>query len=196
MKIIKNSLVAIVFFVFESCSKTETPAPPTVKVYPEENFSESYFSTTGLNEKIIPKININAVEMGTGFAPIVKGKITAIRVKLPVVNNNLRVTIWDNELLTVLQIVTVNVALANTIITQDIPDLDLIKNREYTISMNSDDWFEHTKLDNSALIYPFVIGNIKILNYKQYVTTYQFFPVNQFPALYTGDLSFDFQRTE
>ena len=157
---------------------------------------ESYLSITRLNEKIVPKIDDNFIEMGTGFQPIEKGKTTAIKVKLPAKNNYLRVTIWDNDLAVKVREEYIIVPTANAMITKDIPDLDLVKGKQYTISMNTKDWFQYSRLNDANLTYPYVIGNILILNYKQYITTNQFFPTNEFSAFYTGDLSFDFQRTE
>jgi hypothetical protein len=98
------------------------------------------------------------------FSPDVKGKITAITIKLPDTNPNLRVTIWDYTTKTVLRTETLNVTATNTLITKEISELALEKDKKYLITMNSNDWYKRAKADNSNTAYPSLQEILKCWN--------------------------------
>lgn len=135
-------------------------------------------------------------EFGLAFSPNVKGQINAITVKIPNVNSNLRVTIWDYTTQTVLRTETVNITSSNVTTTKTISPLALEKDKKYMITMNSTDWYKEHKADNSAATYPVTAGNIKIWEYRWVGGSAQTFPTNPDPTYYAGDLSFVFQQTE
>jgi hypothetical protein len=190
----KLILAAVVITaMFTSCKKDKAADVP---VYSEENFTDGYLATSGFGQKVTNQVNAGSYEFGNEFIPMVKGKITSLKVKLPDANTALRVTIWDKATSTPIRTETVNVTTANTLYTIDIADLDLAKDKEYTITMNSNDWYDRRKTDGSNTTYPIVVGNIKITSYKYATGATQTYPNSNQLAYYAGDLSFNFQRTE
>lgn len=183
-----------------SCSKDETKIEPVV--YQEEDFLDGFLTASLFKNLTTNVINSNDYELGTEFIPLLKGKITSINVKLPEANNALRVTIWDLNTGVKLKTVLVDVVTRNTIINLDIEDINLIKNNEYAITMNSNDWYTHRKnretfgVATPPVIYPFTVGNIKIIGSKTLLGTAQTYPTTVFNEEYRGDLSFNFLRTE
>ncbi len=192
---LKTSILIAFAFVTFSCSKSSNDATTPV-VYPEENFLDGYLTSSNFNQATVNKINQTDYEFGNEFTPLVKGKITVLKVKLPDVRTDLRITIWDKVAGTALRTETVNVATANTLLAFDINDLELIKDKVYAITMNSNDWYDRRKTDGSSATYPLTIGNIKINNYLWINGTTATYPTNVALTYYAGDLSFNFQRTE
>lgn len=192
---LKTSILIAFAFVTFSCSKSSSDTATPV-VYPEENFLDGYLTSSNFNQATVNKINQPDYEFGNEFTPLVKGKITILKVKLPDVRTNLRITIWDKVAGTALRTETVNVATANTVLVFDINDLELIKDKVYAITMNSNDWYDRRKTDGSSATYPLTIGNIKINNYLWINGTTAIYPTTVALTYYAGDLSFNFQRTE
>lgn len=195
MKTVKlfTAMVAIAAFSI-ACSKDDSPAPTPI-VYPLENPLTGFLSATGFNQTSTDQVDDGDYEFGFSFIPTVTGKITAVTVKIPDVHANLRVTIWDKTAGTVLRTETLDVATAGVQVTKEITALNLTKDKEYFISFNSNDWYNHKKSDNSAVTYPFTVGNIKITSYAYIYGTAQAMPNSSQTTYYAGDLSFKFQRT-
>jgi hypothetical protein len=182
-------------FSIASCSKDDDdPIVPPV-TYTVENPLDKYHETAGFTTTT-NFINSGNYEFGLAFSPNVKGKISAITIKLPDANPNVRVTFWDYTTKTVLRTETVNVTASNTLITKEIPELALEKDKKYMITMNSNDWYKRSKPDNSNAVYPITAGNIKFLEYKWGSGTAQTFPVNTSLDYNGGDLSFNFQQVD
>ncbi|NJM78764.1 MAG: DUF4082 domain-containing protein [Flavobacterium sp.] len=175
-----------------SCSKDDEPAPPN---YTEENFLEGYLATTGFSQSNEQVINDDNYEFGIEFTPLVKGKITKLKVNLPATRSDLRITIWDKATTTPIRTETVNYSAANTIMAFDIADLDLVKDKEYAITCNSDDWNFRKRTIATPTTYPVTSGNIKIISYKYLMGTTQSYPSDNDNTYYSGDLSFDFIQT-
>jgi hypothetical protein len=194
----KISILTITLFassiLFISCSKKDEPVP-VAKVYQEENFLDTYLALTQFNQNT-SNVNTGSVEIGPEFTPLVTGKITSLKVKLPTVNTTLRITLWDKSAGTILKTETVNIATANTLLTFDISDIGLIKNKSYILSVNSTNFYQRTKTNNSDAIYPVIAGNIRIDGIKGLAGTNQIIPSISFLNLYLGDFSFNFQQTE
>jgi hypothetical protein len=191
---IKNFiLLASLTLAIVSCKKDDEPTPaPT---FTEESFVDGYLNSTGFNQKTTNQVNFGDYEFGIEFKPLVKGKITSLLVKLPDVRTNLKVTIWDKAATSILRTEVVNVAAANTAYTFDIADLDLVKDKEYAITMNSNDWYDREKTDGSNATYPVTSGNIQILAYKWLGGTTQTYPTNNSADYYAGDCTFKFVQT-
>jgi hypothetical protein len=187
-------LCCILLIVITACKKDTTPDTIT---YSEENYFDGFISNTGFGGSIVPKITGIDFELGTEFIPIVKGKITSINIKLPTSNNSLRVKIWDKLTTTLLRSEIVIVPTANTLTNIDIPDLALEKDKQYAITINTQDYFLRTKTSGTAnVVYPVVIGNIKIM--ASVITNGS--PSSTYPTLpftdkFFGDVSFKFQQT-
>lgn len=142
---IKNVLMIltlmIVFFSL-SCSKDEDDNPPQAAiVYNEENPLDKYHNLAGFTTTS-NFVNSGNYEFGLTFSPNVKGKINALVVKLPDLNPNLKITIWDFDTKTVLRTEMVNVATVNTVVVKSIPEMMLEKDKKYVITMNSNDWYK------------------------------------------------------
>lgn len=174
-----------------SCSSDDDNTPK----FKTENPLAAYYTQTGFTTST-NFINSGDYEFGLVFTPTVKGKITAITIKLPATNPNLRVTIWDYDTKTVLRSETLNVATADVEVKKEISELALEKDKKYLISMNSNDWYKKSKADNSATTYPVVAGNITFNEYRWLSGTAQTFPTTVATTYNAGDLSFDFQQTE
>ena len=195
MKNLKK-LACITISIFAlSCSKKDDS--PTAPVYKEENFYEGFLINSGYIELTVNYINSSLnYEGGFEFSPMVKGKITSLVVKIPDIKNNLKITLWDQVTKTVLRTETVNVASANTQYVFDIIDIDLIKDKEYCISMNTDDYYVRSRQDNTNATYPIIVGNIKVNRCKTLRITSQTYPEITLLKSCLGDLSFNFLRTE
>lgn len=194
---LKNLYVILVFaavFSIASCSSDDDPIVQPV-TYALENPLGKYHETAGFTTTT-NFINSGSYEFGLAFSPNVKGKITGITIKLPDANPDLRVTIWDYTTKTVVRTETINVTAANTLITKEISELALEKDKKYMITMNSNDWYKRSKPDNSNAAYPITAGNIKFLEYKWGSGTSQTFPANTSLDYNGGDLSFNFQQVD
>jgi hypothetical protein len=194
----KIILVAVLFTaIFASCKKDSAPAVIPPIVYVEENPLSGFLATTGYNQLSTVGNYPTKFEEGFSFKANVKGKINALVMKLPVANSSLRITIWDKATAAVLRTENVNVPTANTEATISISAFDIVKDREYLISMWTNDDYARSRTDNSAAAYPITVGNISILDcaYKL-VATGQVFPNLSSAKFYYGDISFKFQQTE
>ncbi len=188
--ILKLCMVFLIMPLVSSCSKDDDgDSSPT---YNEENFLESYLTSTGFSQSKSDFVDSGNYEFGLDFTPLVKGKITSLKVKLPAVNNSLRITIWDKATTTIIKTEIANVSTANTDFTFDIVDLELVKNKEYSITMNSKDWYNREKTDATQAVYPVTAGNIQLDRYRWASGVVQNFPGNISATYYAGDLSFNF----
>lgn len=188
--IIKGTLVALFFTGLISCSSDDSDSGPVVA--PEENPLEKYISETGFTT-ITNFVNSGDYEFGMRFKPAVDGTINKIFIKIPDARTNLRVTIWDVAdgiiyRTEIIPSVTTNVEASKTI-----APLALIKDKEYMITYNSNDWYKRHKADNSSITYPITAGNIVFTGYGWISGTAQNYPTNFETDYYAGDLSFAFQ---
>jgi len=186
---------AIIALSIISCRKDddETPQP---KIYPEENQFSAYLTATGFNQKTVNAINAGDYEFGLKFTPKVKGNIVAITFKIPDNAINVRVTIWDAGTKAVIKTITIPNAPANTEIRQNIDPFALTQGKSYLISYNGNDWYRHSKSDNSVAAYPIVVGNISFDSYQWIGGSAQTFPASMSNDYYAGDLSFVFQQVD
>lgn len=188
------TLFAIIFSLL-SCSKDNEPTP-TPKIYFEENFLNGYLNSSKFYQKTQLSINSIYYEFGLFFTPLVKGKITSLYIKIPDANSSLRVTIWDVTNNSIVRTEIINVLNPNIANTINIDDIELTKDKEYAITMNSSVWYLRNKTDDSSVTYPIISGNIKLNSYKWKGVTAQELPTNIDNTYYAGDLSFNFLQTE
>ena len=182
------TVVLLIGVTTSGCKKDKEPA------YPIVDFSGTYLSSTGFNQKSTDFVNSGDYEFGFEFTPVVKGKITSLLVKLPAVRTDLRVTIWNATSKTVLKTELVNVAGAGTSYDIDIADFALTKDSLYAFTMNSNDWYNREKTDGTSATYPVSVGDIKITKYIWKSGVAQVYPVNTSSTYYAGDAFFKFQR--
>ncbi len=195
----KNSikLMAVLFLtIFSiSCSKDEEPAPiPPIVLEPLQDPLAGYLLATGFNQKTANVVNSLDYEFGYSFIPLVNGKMTAIVAKIPDVHLAMRVTIWDKAAGIVLKSETIDIATANVEVIKQIAPLDLIKDKEYFLSFNSNDWYDRRKTSGGSVTYPFTIGDIKITSYSFKSGLAQVIPDSPQTNYYAGDCSFKFQK--
>jgi len=183
---------AIIFSLF-SCSKDDDATKTTFK---EENPLIGYLTNGGINGTVIDVVDGNASEVGNEFTPLVKGTIKAIVVGLPQSNSNLRVTLWDATTKTVIRKEYINVAKAATTTTKTIEPIELVKDKRYAITMNSDDWYYREKANGSPISYPVISGNIRFDSFGYTPTLGLIYPIEFSNDYYNGDLSFIFQQTD
>ena len=120
--------------------------------------------------------------------------MTAIVIKIPDARLGLRVTVWDKVGGTVIRTETIDVATAGVEVTKQITALDLVKDKEYSLTMNSNDSYDHRKTNGAAVTYPFTVGDIKITAYLYKTGSAQSVPDMSVSSYYAGDCSFKFQK--
>ncbi len=187
-KTIATLVVTVILF---SCSKSDDPAPEVLA--PLQDPFPGFLETSGLNN-IVPSLNLGFKELGLSFSPLVKGKITAIVVKMPETQNGLRVTIWDKSTSTVLRTESIDVMTPDTETIKQITPLNLEQFKDYMISINTNDAYYRTKSNQSAISYPFIIGDIKITSFNIKSGTDQVIPSEIYSDSFRGDFSFKFQK--
>lgn len=197
LKLTKLVMIFFTAFSLVTSCKNDDDDEVQATVYPEEMILSSYLSTTGYNQANTAYVNSGNYEFGLVFTPQVNGAIKSLKVNIPDTNSNLRITIWDVAANTVVRTETVNVATANADVSKTISPINLEKAKKYAITMNSADWNNRKKTNNSAATYPVTAGNIVINEYRwaSSTTVQQIFPTNIGTDYYAGDVDFVFQQT-
>lgn len=189
----KSIIIFVISLLLINCSKNDTSPP---KVYEEEKPFEGFKTATGVNKEIAFSLT-NSYEYGFQFSSKVNGKIKAIKVNLPNVSNvSIRFSIWDYQTKERLY----NLAFSQLVAVrgEKIIEFKIEKDRRYLISMNSKNWYQRKKMDDSNLNYPIQIGNITYYSYQeiQCTDTQVLFPSVVKTFFYNGDLDFTFQQTD
>ncbi|WP_310557377.1 hypothetical protein [Flavobacterium sp.] len=184
--------VATVFTI--SCSKDD-PAPiPPVVLAPLQDPLAGYLAASGFDQKSTNQVNLTDYEFGYSFIPLVNGKMTAIVAKIPDVHAGMRVTVWDKVAGTVLRTETIDITAAGVEVTKAITPLDLVKDKEYFLTFNSNDWYDHRRTDNANVVYPFIVGDLKITSYSFTSGSTQTMPNSPQLSYFAGDCTFKFQK--
>ncbi len=186
-------LILIALLTLLSCSKDDSKPEPIA--YQEENPMQGIIETTGFNQISNQLDNLNT-EFGFSFKPTVTGKINAFVVKIPASSNNVRVTFWDVETKSVIRTEFIAVITANTVTTKVISPINLVKNKEYLLSINCNHWYDYFEPNDAVAAYPLTVGNIVFTNCSYMVTPNQIFPSSSLDTQIFGNISFNFQRTE
>lgn len=167
----------------------------TDKSYPEENPLQVYFQNAGLDQRIEEYLDMGFVEHGLKFTPKVKGKITAVTVRLPQSSTNVRVTIWNATAKHVLRTITVPVVVTAEETRQVIDALSVEPEVSYVISVNANGWYHREKTPKADISYPVNAGNFLIQGYGWRGGSGQVFPDEQNNLnFYTGEVGFVFQQ--
>ena len=177
-----------------NCKKEKKPSNNSTPTVAEQNPLSGYLSASGFDEDTNAVVNGGDFEFGLKFIPAVSGKMTAIIVKIPDVNTNVKVTIWDAATTDILRTELVQITSSGVDIMKTISPLNLTAGTEYMISMNSNDWYNYTKADNSFATYPVTSGDFSITGYGYSSGNEQLFPSTNSTSYYAGDLSFKFQK--
>ncbi len=194
LKLIPFIMLIAIAITSVSCKKDK--AEPII--YGEENPLNGCLAQLGYFQESYTWINeIGGIaQVGMTFTPLVKGKINALVVKIPAVNNALKVIIWDKTTKAKLRVETVNITTANTTITKEITPLELSKDKEYVITMFSDDYYARNRTDNAVGTFPVTDGNVKMIQSITGAGDTELYPLSGSGNQYFGDCSFNFQRTE
>ena len=193
--LLKSALLLSLSLSVTNCSKDDAPAStPPVVIAPLQDPLPGFLIASGFNQKTSNFINSVDYEFGYSFIPLVNGKMTAIVVKIPDASLGMRVTVWDKLAGTAIRTETFDVTTANVEVTKQITALDLVKDKEYLITMNTNDWYRRSKTNDAAVTYPFTVGDIKITAYSFKDGTAQAMPVTSISSNYAGDCSFKFQK--
>lgn len=188
-----SALLLSCSLIITNCSKEDDTAPPEV-LAPLQDPLPGYLTTTGFDQTSFNKINDIDYEIGYSFIPLVNGKITAIVAKLPDARLGTRITIWDKAAGTVIRTEAIDVPTAGVEVIKQITAVDLIKDKEYVISMNSNDYYLRRKTDQTSTTYPLTIGDIKITSFAVTEGLTQVIPSFPLYDRYAGDFSFKFQK--
>lgn len=195
MKTIKTFLVILfITSISISCNKDDDDPAPAPVLAPLQDPLAGFLTATGFSQKTTDQINAGTYEFGYSFIPLVNGKMTAIVVKIPDAHIGMRVTVWDKVAGTVLRTEIVDVPTANTEVTKSITALDLVKDKEYFLTFNGDDWYDRRRTDNANTVYPITVGDIRITSYAYIGGTAQAMPTTVQLNYYAGDCSFKFQK--
>ncbi len=189
----KIPIFASVVLLIAGCSKDDDSvnAPqenPIVDVLP------AYLELAGFSSYTTAKNSVD-YEFGHSFIPTADGKIIAISVKIPDIRQNIRITLWDKATRTILRSELMDITSSDVEITKQITDLSLVKDKEYMLTFNTNDWYTRSKkVFTSPAAYPIIVGDIKITGFGSKMTANQEMP-NYFVTNYcSGDLSFKFQK--
>ena len=197
----KSLIIALGFlsiFAISSCSKDDDDDDTKQEqenVYNEEDPLDKFYELSGFTVTS-NFVNSGSYEFGLAFTPLVKGKIKALKLKLPAVNNNVRVTIWDYDSKSVIRTEVMGTTVANQQAIKTIPELILEKNKKYLITMNSDDWYRRIRSDNANANYPITAGNIQFHEYRWLSGAAQVFPTIVSQNYNAGDITFSFQQID
>ncbi|MCZ8023403.1 MAG: hypothetical protein O9302_13885 [Cyclobacteriaceae bacterium] len=190
-----NLLACILLLSLTQCKEEDAEKI----TYEPENIFPDFYDLAALK---FDKGSVNDFyyEYGFSFQFLNKGVIKNLKVKLPDNQTNLRITIWTAGTKEVIKTFTIPDVKANVEFVLDIPDLEVEKDKKYTISLFSNDYFFYKK-GSSAVSLPVTKGNIQITDYhSQSFNTPNATP--QYPTIFlntsiwAGELSFDFQRME
>lgn len=199
---LKKIAILAITLVSISCNKDDdnlTPTPTPV-VYQEENFLNTFLSTSGLDQVVqtISDDNYSLIEY-LEFSATQKGKITSLSFKVPATTtlNSVILRIVDSETGLLIKEISTNSGnyTAGTIKTVTVsPAIELTKDKRYKLGMVSKSSYERKRTNSADIAYPIQVGNIKLWGFSE--TDINTSVNTNNPGYYYGDFSFTFLRTE
>ncbi|MCZ8196419.1 MAG: hypothetical protein O9267_02280 [Flavobacterium sp.] len=199
---LKKIAILFISLLAISCSKDDdnlTPNPTPV-VYQEENFLNTFLSTSGLDQVVqtISDENYSLIEY-LEFSATQKGKITSLSFKVPATTtlNSVILRIVDAETGSLVKEISTSSSdyTAGTIKTVTVsPAIELTKDKKYRIGMVSKSTYERKRSNSADVAYPIQVGNIKLWGFSE--TDINTSVNTNNPGYYYGDFSFTFLRTE
>lgn len=171
--------------------------PQSENPFSAENPLSNFLSITGYNELQVLSCDLESFEeIGLQFKVLEKGVINSLKVKIPIVNNNLVVTITDVASNDILRVENLNIAVANQEIIKTIVPIELKKNKIYTITIKTNLHYKRFRADNSQPPFPVTVGNIKIITPISTEFSLDGQSLRGTGNFYSGDCDFTFLRTE
>lgn len=199
---LKKIAILVITLVSISCNKDDdNPTPtPTPLVYQEENFLNTFLSTSGLDQVVqtISDDNYSLIEY-LEFSATQKGKITSLSFKVPATTtlNSVILRIVDAETGSLVKEISTNSGdyIAGAIKTVTVsPAIELTKDKRYKLGMVSKSSYERKRTNSADISYPIQVGNIKLWGFSE--TDINTLVNTNNPGYYYGDFSFTFLRTE
>jgi hypothetical protein len=187
-------IVTVFAISITSCKKSNNTEPV---IFPEELPYDNFITSVAQNATIQSVPNSSySFEVGVAFKATVKGQIRTLYVKIPDTSNSISVTIWDKNSYTNLFRTSIAVTAANTVKALDIPLFNIEKDKEYVISMRTNDYYVRRKTGTTLISYPITSGNIIYLATMVNTNPGQAFPgIFSDQSFYYGDVYFKFQQT-
>jgi hypothetical protein len=174
-----------------SCSKDSTSE---IK-YGEENFLNDYLKNAGFDQKVSTESLLYITEYFIDFTPSVNGQINSLVIKAPTNQNQVMVTIVDKTLKKQLKTVDIS-CLAGRDLVQTIDPIVIKKENTYRMIVTYSSVYNHKKTDDTPTTYPIKAGNINILRFGTRYISSSVESQDEITKYYSGDFSFNFQRTE
>ncbi len=170
---------------------------------PLEQYSlTGFLKKTGFNQKVVTENNPSnmSFEIGILFKPLKEGSLTAFKIRLPSVNNNYKILLWDvaTQQPILSQVCNYTSLNSEAIFTLPTPTT-LVKNKTYCISYllsPNSTIFRNERNDRSDANFPVIFNDIKILALSEAppsTPNLRTFPSIPITDSYYGDVSFNFQ---
>jgi hypothetical protein len=187
-------ILSVLAISITSCKKSSNTEPV---IFPEELPYDNFITSVAQNATIQSVTNSSIFfEVGVAFKATVNGQIKTLYVKIPDTSSALLVTIWDKNTQAKLFQTSIAVTTANTEKALDITAFNIEKNKEYVISMRTNDYYLRKKNGTTLISYPVISGNIIYTSTMNDNSTPQNFPSIYFnQGVYIGDVYFKFQQT-
>ncbi len=187
--------VTLIMLVVISCSKNDDTSPSVV--YQEEIPLPGFLDASGFNADVNTASSAAYQECGLSFKPLEYGTINAITIKLPVNPGRIRVTVWDKatgSLLVTARIPLILDYVSGTTYEVAITPFALTKNKEYVISMSTQNWTTRQRIGATDANYPITVGNVQFINFVSNLGQDLIMPSNINLSYVAGDLGFKFKR--
>jgi len=187
--------VTLIMLVVISCDKNDDTSPSVI--YQEETPLPGFLDASGFNADVNTASSAAYQECGLSFKPLEYGTINAITIKLPVNPSRIRVTIWDKatgSLLVTARIPLILDYVSGTTYEVAITPFALTKNKEYVISMSTQNWTTRQRIGATDANYPITVGNVQFINFVSNLGQDLIMPSNINLSYVAGDLGFKFKR--
>ncbi len=199
MKTIKIAIsILALIFLLTSCSKSDDSSVAP-KVYPEENFLQGFLNNSGF---VNPTSQASSMGFGFQFKPKVNGKINSFVLKLPQVENEVRVTLKKEDVFSAaIYDELINVTTSNTDFVKVITPIQLEKGVNYYLIVKTyNSFYKYSRTSSNQAV---ISGNIEIIGSDFGVQADGGSGISYFNGLFTsiydsmcGNISFNFQQTE
>jgi hypothetical protein len=179
-----------------SCKKSNTDVAAIV--YPKEATYQNFIADVAQNSTLQSVTNASQFfENGVAFKTLVTGQIKTLYVKIPDTSAALLITIWDKTTQAKIFQTTVAIAISNTEKAVDISPIVIEKNKEYVISIRTNDYYLRKKTGGTLINYPFISGNVIYTATMNDNASMQAFPnVYYNQGSFFSEVYFKFQQTQ
>lgn len=156
MKKLTPLIIITIFVLISGCKKT--------KLQPSETPFSSILADSTYKIVVTTKNNSTFYEYGLKFTSSKAGKINKLGCWLPN-SGQYRMCLWDFENKNILAQTTVNQSSTNKFSWAEIPSINIEPNKQYFVSIISNNWHDATNKLAYQIPYPLEKNNIKILTF-------------------------------